>query len=401
MAEEEEALTQAGPNLSTGALHPAPPSNFSPGPGTDPARVPTPAAPALLLLLLLLFSLAGNALLLGRLRCGGLFCCCRCRRGPRRKMDFFLAHLALADLYGSGALLLLLSLPPEGSSEASCRLLRLLRGSGRLAPSHLVLLLALERRSLLLLRSPSATASPFLRLPPRGALAGLGWLLALLLALPEAFAFRLLGGRCLSVFPAKPRWQGAAYAVYGALTGFVAPACLLGFLCGGLLWALGRKEAEEEAEGEGQRREPSGEAARCCSAWPPRSRAIQLALALAALFALCGFPRFLLEVASFPDGASRAAVAEDFLSASQAALNPCLCLLFRGRRRSFLCPCPAPRAQPRRQQQRRRRRARPRTPSPQPPAALPKAPRGLCPCQAQPEEEERSPDAQEPGSSPF
>uniref|UniRef100_A0A8D2JEK9 G protein-coupled receptor 150 n=1 Tax=Varanus komodoensis TaxID=61221 RepID=A0A8D2JEK9_VARKO len=364
-----------GPNLSS-AQHPGG-WNLN---RSFPSRWATPEQPARAIsaAAIMLLALVGNGLLLHRLRCGGCCCCCGGRFGGRRKMDFLLAHLAIADLYRCG-LALLSQLPPPGvgagdaawpAGDATCRLLRLLQGSGLLAPSLMLVLIALERHHLV--RSPTHSLPS--SMPARSALAALGWLLALLLALPQAFVYSLAppqpGGRCLSIFAQRPRWHGQAYAVYGALTSFVAPACLLGGTCGRILWAL---------------------IAKCVFPSPPaprslpraRARALQLTLALATLFALCGFPRFVLELglAFAPPGSSGDDAQPSLgsiMAATNSALNPYVCLLFHSHRswarrlQRSLCRCPD--GQP-------RRRARHRH-GPPPQAAVERTAFWLCPCQS-------------------
>ncbi|XP_063149210.1 probable G-protein coupled receptor 150 [Candoia aspera] len=373
---------------------------------------------------IMLLALVGNCLLLYRLRCGG--CCCGGRFRRRRKMDFLLAHLAIADLYGCG-LALLSQLPPaeDGDAaepggagwpagDATCRLFRFLQGSGLLAPSHMLVLIALERHRLV--RGPPA---PRELLPPfmlaRSALAALGWLLALLLALPQVFVYRLApsqpGGRCLSIFPQLPRWHGQVYAVYEAITGFVAPACLLGGTCSRILAALSASRAKEEGPSQ---RGPGGSARHCrvelpglpgptpplllrllpiakCASRSPsaprslpraRARALQLTLALAALFALCGFPRFILGLGlafASPEGTAHEArtTLSSMMAATNSALNPYVCLLFHSYRpwarrlQRSLCRCPD--GQPRRRARHRQRLS--------PQAAADRAELWLCPCQ--------------------
>ncbi|XP_077792333.1 putative G-protein coupled receptor 150 isoform X1 [Podarcis muralis] len=411
-----------GPNLS-GIAIPGWNLNLS-SPG---ATLGQPSARTLSAGAILLLALVGNGLLLHRLRCGG--CCCGARFGRRRKMDFLLAHLAIADLYGCG-LVLLSQLPPAvvepgqaawPAGDATCRLLWFLQGSGLLAPSHMLVLIAIERHHMV--RGPAHPPLSFL--PARGALAALGWLLALLLALPQAFVYRLAppeaGGRCLSIFAQRPRWHGQTYAVYWAVAGFVAPACLLGGTCGRILSALGgapgAKDDYDDAEpsrgaaGSGRHygaELPGASAAprpppplllrllpvaKCALPSPPaprslpraRARAVQLTLALATLFALCGFPRFLLELAlafASSEGADEARAAlGSIMAATNSALNPYVCLLFHShgpwarRLQRRLCRCPD--GQP-------RRRARHRHRPPPPQAAVERPGRWLCPCQTKP-----------------
>lgn len=371
---------------------------------------------------IMLLALVGNCLLLHRLRCGGWCCCAFGRFGRRRKMDFLLAHLAIADLYGCG-LLLLSQFPPAAepgraewpAGDATCRLLRFLQGSGLLAPAHMLVLIALERNHMV--RGPQQKLPSFM--PARGALAAAGWLLALLLALPQAFVYKLAppqhGGRCRSIFPQLPPWHGRAFAVYGAVTGFVAPACLLGGTCGRILSALSTARAKEEdpeargAGGSGRHCRAELElpglpapapplllrllpVAKCVLPSPSpaprclpraRARALQLTLALATLFALFGFPRFVLELGmAFAPPESAAEEARSTLgglmAATNSALNPYVCLLFHSHRpwarrlQQSLCRCPD--GQPRRRAPHRHR------PAP-PPAVTDRAGLWLCPCQ--------------------
>nr|XP_060617781.1 probable G-protein coupled receptor 150 [Anolis sagrei ordinatus] len=322
-----------------------------------PAWVSTAAA-------ILLLALLGNGLLLHRLRC-----CCGCQREQRRKKaDFLLAHLAVADLCCAGLLLgpqLAPSNPATSSDAAASRLLRVLQGWGLLAPSNMLVLIAFER------------CGPSARRFPRAASAWLGWLLALLLALPQA-----------SAFP-----PGRAYAAYWALAGFVAPAGLLGAACARILCSLRASPEEEEEEEEedaaasparsppwflrflpGAKPSSSSSAPSSPRSLPrARTRALHLALALSALFALCGLPRFALELAEGPPAAFGS-----LLAAANAALNPFACLLFRSHRpwaRSLqrsLCRCPEGPLP--------RRRARRQAPPPHTQAP----PRPLCPCQQHP-----------------
>ncbi|XP_026569857.1 probable G-protein coupled receptor 150 [Pseudonaja textilis] len=386
MADALEPNGQApGANLSS-LQHPAGNLNLS-----LPSRWPLPGQSAQTIGAgaIMLLALVGNCLLLYRLRCGG--CCCGGRFRRRRKMDFLLAHLAIADLYGCG-LTLLSQLPPaeDGrvaepgdagwpAGDATCRLLRFLQGSGLLAPSHMLVLIALERQ-----RLAKGPLPPQESLPPfvlaRSALAALGWLLALLLALPQLFVYRLVpsqaGGRCLSIFPQLPRWHGQVYAVYEAITGFVAPACLLGRTCSRIVATLDASGAEEE--------EPSQERSPSAPRSLPRARvrALQLTLALAVLFALCGFPRFILELGfafASPEAATHEArtTLSNMMAATNSAVNPYVCLLFHSYRpwarrlQRSLCRCPD--GQPRRQARHRQRLS--------PQAAADRAELWLCPCQ--------------------
>ncbi|KAM6329554.1 putative G-protein coupled receptor 150 isoform 1-T2 [Alca torda] len=289
----EEDPFPPGLNLSAPG---APP----PGPGPGPRAAWAGAV--------LLLALVGNGLVLGALRGGRL----------RRRRDLLLGHLALADLAGCGlALLPRLATELPGPAAApggfACRLLPLLQRCGPLASAHGLVLLALERHR------PA--------LPARG-LAALGWLLAPLLALPQAFAFRPAprpgGPRCRSVFEELPRWQGLAFAAYGVATGFLAPA---GLLC----WACARSGAARRRRRGGGRR----------AAGAGGARARRLPLVLSGLFGLCRLPRCALELglasAGGAGGRREALAALGIVAAANSALNPFACLLLHGRLRRGLC----------------------------------------------------------------
>ncbi|KAM7148726.1 putative G-protein coupled receptor 150 isoform 2-T2 [Molossus nigricans] len=233
-----------GPNLTSGQQVPAP----GPPPSQSPSPPPGPPSRLVYLGVILVVSVAGNAKVLCRL-CGG--------GGPwagpkRRKMDFLLVQLALADLYACGGTALsqlawqLLGEPRRAAGDQECRFVQLLQVSGRGASAHLVALIALERQ-----RAVSRPQGPPL---PARALAGLGWLLALLLALPSAFVVR--GGapsapptaplaarswsgehRCRGIFAPLPRWHLQVYALYEVAAGFAAPVAVLGVACSRLIGA--------------------------------------------------------------------------------------------------------------------------------------------------------------------
>ncbi|KAG8504325.1 putative G-protein coupled receptor 150 [Galemys pyrenaicus] len=316
-------------------------------PGAPPPPEPPPEPPSrrvrlVFLVVILVVAVAGNTTVLCRL-CGG--------GGPwmgpkRRKMDFLLVQLALADLYACGGTVLsqlaweLLGEPRRAVGDLACGFVQLLQVSGRGASAHLVVLIALERQ-----RSVRGPRHPPL---PARALAGLGWLLALLLALPPAFVVR--GGvpspppaatpavrtwfqehSCRGIFTSLPRWHLQIYALYEAVVGFVAPVAVLGIACSRLLRAWWQRPPEA----------PSAEApwsAQAASNALPRAKvqSLKMSLVLALLFVGCELPYFAARLAaacsSGPVGdweTGYLAVTLRLVGVVNSALNPFVYLFFQ------------------------------------------------------------------------
>ncbi|KAM5169380.1 putative G-protein coupled receptor 150 isoform 2-T2 [Callospermophilus lateralis] len=228
-----------------------------PGPQSPPPGPRVPRVSLVLLGVFLVAAVAGNATVLCRLCGGGPWA------GPkRRKMDFLLMQLAVADLYACGGTALsqlgweMLEGPRPAAGDLACRFMQLLQASGRGASAHFVTLIALERQ-----RAVRRPQGPPL---PARSLAALGWLLALLLALPPTFVVR--GGippsaaspaarswpgerRCRGIFALLPRWHLQIYALYEAVAGFGAPVAVMGVACSHLLsvWWQRRPQAQAMA----------------------------------------------------------------------------------------------------------------------------------------------------------
>ncbi|XP_004841753.1 probable G-protein coupled receptor 150 [Heterocephalus glaber] len=336
------SLPNWGLNLTSGqgASVPGPPP---PAPGPPSRRVRL-----VFLGLILVAAVAGNSTVLCRL-CGG--------GGPwagpkRRKMDFLLVQLAVADLYACGGTALsqlawaLLGDPRPAAGDLACRFVQLLQASGRGASTHLVALIALERQ-----RAVRRPQGPPL---PARALAALGWLLSLLLALPPTFvvrgdpaplspppaaphAARAWPGerRCRGIFAPLPRWHLQVYALYEAVAGFAAPVAVMGVAGGHLLCFWWQRRSQLQATGAPSLASPVRATTRGALA-RAKVQSVKMSLVLSLLFVGCELPYFATRLAAAwspgPAGdweGDGLAAALRVVSVANSALNPLVYLFFQ------------------------------------------------------------------------
>ncbi|XP_029474409.1 probable G-protein coupled receptor 150 [Rhinatrema bivittatum] len=270
---------------------------------------------------------------------GNVAALCRlCRsHGRRRKINFLLTHLVLADLCVSGVTLLsqvVWELLDDAwlAGDLACRLVKVLQVFGLMASSNIIALIALERQRVIVqpLHSP---------LPVRG-LAAAGWLLALLLSMPQAFVFRVTGGgKCKSMFDKLPRWHFQAYILYGALTVFFVPFCILLIAYGHILWVIWRKEHGLQGP------QPVGHPQTSLPKRPlrlvttnsslPRAKVkmLKMTLVIILLFVLCGLPYFVLELKMAFGGLTgwnqEAVAVLGIFVVTNSAINPYVYLFFK------------------------------------------------------------------------
>ncbi|XP_004485222.2 probable G-protein coupled receptor 150 [Dasypus novemcinctus] len=332
-----------------------------------PAQGPPPPGPhsrcvrLVFLAVILVVAVAGNAAVLSRL-CGG-------GGGPwagpkRRKMDLLLAQLAAADLYACGGTALsqlareLLGGPRATAGDLACRFEQLLQASGRGASAHLVALIALERQH--------AVRRPLSPPLPARALAALGWLLALLLALPPAFVVR--GGapprpppaappaarawpgerRCRGIFAPLPRWHLQVYTLYETIAGFLAPVAIMGVACSLLLCAWWHRRPQALVAAAPWSASP-GRAPAAGALPRAKVQSLKMSLMLALLFVGCELPYFAARLAAaWSSGPAGETEDEGLVAAlrvvgvANSAFNPFVYLFFQagdGRLRRRLRRC--------------------------------------------------------------
>ncbi|XP_069887048.1 probable G-protein coupled receptor 150 [Dipodomys merriami] len=300
--------------------------------------------------IILVAAVAGNITVLCRL-CGGR----GSWAGPkRRKMDFLLVHLAVADLYACGGTALsqlaweLLGEPSPTAGDLACRLAQLLRASGRGASAHFVALIALERQR--------AVRRPLGQPMSTRALAALGWLLALLLALPPTFvvrgdspsppppplaaspAARAWPGerRCRGIFAPLPRWHLQVYALYEVLVGFAAPVAVLGVAGSHLLRAWWQRRPLARPAAAPGSASPARPASAPSALPRAKVQSLKMSLVLALLFVGCELPYFATRLmAAWSYGPTRdwegegLEVAVRVVGVCNSALNPFVYLYFQ------------------------------------------------------------------------
>lgn len=240
-------------------------------------------------------ALVGNCAVLYKISSG---------KDKKRKINFLITHLALADLYVS--VMTLFSqivwelLEDEWlAGDVSCRIFKVFQVSGLMASSNIIAIVALERHHVIM--NPLSTP-----LPTR-CIAVLGWLLALLLSVPQAFVFRAVyteeGSRCLNVFGQLPRWHFQVYIIYSSVTVFFLPFCILTVAYIRILWTIWRKgrtpKMAEHRTGDWElqvtKRPLKLITTNSCI---PRAKikTLKMTLVIIILFIVCGLPYFIVEM---------------------------------------------------------------------------------------------------------
>ncbi|XP_041127249.1 probable G-protein coupled receptor 150 [Polyodon spathula] len=257
-----------------------------------------------------------------------------CRKSKRRKIDFLITNLALADLCVS-ALTLFSQIIWEVledkwvAGDLACRLFKVLQVFGLIASSNIIAVIALERHHVIV----NPLASPL----PTKILAFLAWFTALLLSGPQAFVFKVKGGeKCLSTFGDLPKWHFQMYIIYGSITVFFAPFCILCAAYTRILWTIWQKEQQvdsKRADPKQLMRRPVRIIATNSAIPRAKIKTLKMTLVIIILFIVCGLPYFIIEMkvafgTSTELDAKVIAVLGVFV-VSNSAVNPYVYLFFK------------------------------------------------------------------------
>eukprot|EP00079_Xenopus_tropicalis_P014223 XP_004910535.1 PREDICTED: probable G-protein coupled receptor 150 [Xenopus tropicalis] len=245
-------------------------------------------------------ALVGNVVVLYKI-CSG--------KDKKRKINFLITQLALADLYVS--VMSLLSqivwelLEDEWLvGDLGCRIFKVFQVSGLMASSNIIAIVALERHHVIM--NPLSTP-----LPTRS-MAAFGWMFAFLLSVPQAFVFKAAytgqGNRCLNIFGQLPKWHLQVYIIYCSLIVFILPFCILCVAYTRILWVIWKRGKAcktsrhhngmckvQENHTEFKRRSLRLTATNSCI---PRAKlkTLKMTLVIIILFIVCGLPYFIVEL---------------------------------------------------------------------------------------------------------
>ncbi|XP_053555697.1 probable G-protein coupled receptor 150 [Bombina bombina] len=281
-------------------------------------------------------ALVGNLVVLYKI-CAG--------KDKKRKINFLITHLALADLYVS--IITLFSqivwelLEDEWLvGDVACRIFKVLQVFGLIASSNIIAIVALERHHVIM--NPLSTP-----LPTR-CLAALGWLLSLLFSIPQALVFKVSynghGYRCHNIFGQLPKWHFQAYIIYSSVTVFFLPFCILVLAYSRILWVIWKKGKQAKPPtpqtGKHQVSQNTQMTKRplrlvATNSCIPRAKVktLKMTLVIIILFIVCGLPYFIVEMkVAFGtitglDGEVMAVLG--IFVVTNSAVNPYIYLFFR------------------------------------------------------------------------
>ncbi|XP_067838279.1 probable G-protein coupled receptor 150 [Heptranchias perlo] len=263
-----------------------------------------------------------------------------CSKNKRRKIDFLITNLAAADLCVS--IMTLLSqiiwevLEDEWlAGDLACRFFKVFQVFGLIASSSIIAIIALERHHVIV----NPLDSPL----PTKILTTIAWICAFVLSIPQAFVFKLTvqedREKCLSTFGHLPKWHFQMYIIFGAITVFFAPFCILCVAYTRILWTIWRKEQHIENckpsknVDQKQQMRPIRIIATNSSIPRAKVKTLKMTLVIIILFIVCGLPYFIIEMkvafrAISETDAEVIAVLGIFV-VSNSAVNPYIYLFFK------------------------------------------------------------------------
>ncbi|XP_078070003.1 putative G-protein coupled receptor 150 [Mustelus asterias] len=263
-----------------------------------------------------------------------------CNKSRRRKIDFLIINLAMADLCVSKLTLLtqIIWEVLEGewlAGDLACRFFKVFQVFGPIASSSIIALIALERHQVIV--------NPLDPPLPTKILTAISWMCAFVLSIPQAFVYKLSlqedREKCLSTFGQLPKWHFQTYIVFGAITVFFAPFCTLCVAYARILWTIRRKKlhienckTSENTEQKQQRR-PIRIIATNSSIPRAKVKTLKMTLLIIILFIVCGLPYFIIEMkvafGAITKTDTKVIAVLGIFMLSNSAVNPYVYLFFK------------------------------------------------------------------------
>ncbi|XP_051876620.1 probable G-protein coupled receptor 150 [Pristis pectinata] len=260
-----------------------------------------------------------------------------CSKSKRRKIDFLVTNLAAADLCVS-----IMTLLPQIiweiledewlAGDLACRFFKVFQAFGLIASSNIIAIIASERFHVIV----NPKQSPF----PTEILTTVSWICALLLAAPQAFAFKLTiqgeSGKCLNTFGQMPKWHFQMYITFGAIAVFFAPFCALCVAFTRILWTVWwRASVIEPSRNEDRKQhDPSIRTiAPSSSIRRAKIKTLKMTLVIIIFFIVCGLPYFIFEMkvafGTISEADTEMIAVLGILVVSNSAINPYVYLFFK------------------------------------------------------------------------
>ncbi|XP_059825282.1 probable G-protein coupled receptor 150 [Hypanus sabinus] len=258
-----------------------------------------------------------------------------CGSRRKRKIDFLVANLAAADLCVS-IMTLLSQVVWEMLEDAwlvgdlACRFSKVFQVFGLIASSNIIATIASERYH----ATVNLKESPF----PTKILTIISWICALIFAAPQAFIFKLTiqegNGKCLSTFGQMHKWHFQMFIIFGAITDFFVPFCILCVAFTRILWTVWRRASLIENCTKEVQRDGSFPTIAPKSSIPrAKIKTLKMTLVIIISFIICGLPYFVLEMkiafGTIPEAHTDLITVLGILVVSNSAVNPYVYLFFR------------------------------------------------------------------------